>query len=400
MIAASKKATREQTKRHNNRLVLKTVYDRDMSSRAELARITNLTATTISATIAELMTDGLVEEVGSGLIERGKPPTLIRLVKDARQVIALDLSRTIFHGAILNLRGEVIAQKDLAVDGQTGEAALVAVYELVDALLPAATSPLLGIGIGAPGILDYNSGTIHQAANLDWYNLPLRTQLANHYDLAVHIVNDNQAVLLAEFIFGQYKNSTDLVVIRVGHGIGAGIMVNGQLLYHQGAGEIGHVVVADEGERCTCGNIGCLETVASNRAIVKKARTLAQQHPTSRLNQLATTPEKITIDTVIQAFHEGDPTLVSLVTDIGQYLGVAIAHLVSVLGAPPILLCGRVARFGQPLLDVIEYEVCKRSLTGRLHKPKIDVVSLKPNISDIVMLGAAASLLTNELGLF
>lgn len=400
MIEVSKKATREQTKRHNNRLVLKTVYDRDMSSRAELARITNLTATTVSATIAELMADGLVEEVGSGLIERGKPPTLIRLVKDARQVIALDLSRTTFHGAIMNLRGEVIAQKDLSVESQTGDAALAAVYELVDALLPAATSPLLGIGIGAPGIIDYNSGTIHQAANLNWYNLPLSTRLAKHYDLSVHIVNDNQAVLLAEFIFGRHKNSTDLVVIRVGHGIGAGIMVNGQLLRTHGAGEIGHVVVVDEGERCTCGNYGCLETVASNRAIVKKARALALQYPASRLNQLATTPDIITIDTVIQAFHEGDPPLLSLITEIGQYLGVAIAHLVGVLGTPPILLCGRVARFGKPLLEVIEYEVGKRSLTGRLHKPNIDVVSLKPNISDIVMLGATASLLTNELGLF
>src|SRR3954453_9399324 len=99
MIATTQKATREQTKRHNNRLVLKTVYDRDMSSRANIARITNLTATTVSATIAELMTDGLVEEVGSISTERGKPPTLIRLVKDARHVIALDLSRTVFRGA-------------------------------------------------------------------------------------------------------------------------------------------------------------------------------------------------------------------------------------------------------------------------------------------------------------
>ncbi|MCX6048615.1 MAG: ROK family transcriptional regulator [Chloroflexi bacterium] len=400
MIAATEKATREQSKRHNNRLVLKTVYDRGMSSRAELARITNLTATTVSATIAELITDGLVEEVGSVSTERGKPPTLIRLAKDARHLIALDLSRSVFRGAILNLRGEVIQQKDIVVDGQTGEVALAAVYQLIDALLPAVKRPLLGIGIGAPGIIDYNSGIIRQAANLDWYNLPLSEQLAKHYDLAVHIVNDNQAVLLAEFIFGQYKNSSELVVIRVGHGIGAGIMVNGQLLHGYATGEIGHVVVVDNGERCSCGNYGCLETVASNRAIVKRARTMAELHPESSLNQLTAMPEEITIDTVMQAFKQGDPLLTELMADVGHYLGVVIAHLVGVLGTPPILLCGRVARFGKPLLDVIEYEVCTRSLTGRLNRPKIDIVSLKAEISDIVILGAAASLLTNELGLF
>ena len=400
MIATTEKATREQTKRHNNRLVLKTVYDRDMSSRAELARITNLTATTVSATIAELITDGLVEEIGSVSTERGKPPTLIRLVKDARQVIALDISRNIFRGAILNLRGEVLRQKDITINGDTGDYALAAVYQLIDALRTGISSPLLGIGIGAPGIIDYTNGIIRQAVNLGWSNLPLVEKLAKHYDLAVHIVNDNQAVLLAEFIFGQHKNCADLIVIRVGHGIGAGIMLNGQLLHGYGTGEIGHVVVVDGGEQCSCGNFGCLETVASNRAIVKRARALAYRHQNSQLNQLALTPEAITIETVIQAFSKGDPLLTPIIADVGHYLGIAIAHLVGVVGTPPILLCGRVAHFGQFLLDLIEQEVCKRSLTGRLNKPKIDVVSLKSNISDIVILGAAASLLTHELGLF
>lgn len=400
MIAATEKATREQTKRHNNRLVLKTVYDRDMSSRAELARITNLTATTVSATVAELITDGLVEEIGSISTDRGKPPTLIRLVKDARQVIALDISRTVFRGAILNLRGEVIQQQDIAIDGHTGDYALAAVYQLIDALRAGTSSPLLGIGIGVPGIIDYNNGIIRQAVNLGWSDLPLVEKLVKHYGLAVHIVNDSQAVLLAEFIFGQHKNCTDLVVIRVGHGIGAGIMLNGQLLHGHGTGEIGHVVVVDGGEQCSCGNFGCLETVASNRAIVKRARMLAYQHPHSTLNRLAATPEALTIETVIQAFSEGDPLLAPLITELGHYLGIAIANLVGVVGTPPILLCGRVTHFGQPLLDLIEQEVYKRSLTGRLNKPNINVVSLKSNISDIIILGAAASLLTNELGLF
>ena len=103
-------------------LVLKTVYDRGMISRADIARSTNLTATTVSATIAELITDGLVEEAGAISTERGKPPTLINLVKDARQVIALDLSQTIFHGSILNLRGEFILQQDMPVHGLSGDA--------------------------------------------------------------------------------------------------------------------------------------------------------------------------------------------------------------------------------------------------------------------------------------
>ena len=400
MFAAIQKATREQTKRHNHRLVLKTVYDRGMISRADIARSTNLTATTVSATIAELITAGLVEEAGAISTERGKPPTLVNLVKDARQVIALDLSRTIFHGSILNLRGEFIQQKEVPVNGLTGDAAVAAMYRLIDSLLPKVSRPLLGIGIGAPGILDYNNGIIQQAANLGWHDLPLREQLSKHYAHVVHIVNDNQAILLAEHSFGHYRNCADLVVIRIGHGIGAGIMFNGQLLHGYGIGEIGHVVVVDNGERCTCGNLGCLETVASRRAIVKQACRLAQSHPDSQLNHLAATPETITLETVIQAFALGDPWVTNLITDVGHYLGVAIASLVGVLGMPQILLCGSVMRFGPPLLAIIEHEICKRSLTGRLSKPRIDVVSLTADISDVIMRGAVASLLTHELGLF
>ncbi|MDQ3249486.1 MAG: ROK family protein [Chloroflexota bacterium] len=401
MMAATTKATREQTKRHNNRLVLKTVYNRGLVSRADIARSTHLTATTVSATIAELMASGLVEEAGAVSTERGKPPTLINLVKDARQVIALDLSRDIFRGSILNLRGEIVQQQTFPVAGLTGNAAIAAVYAVIDRLLPQVNRPLLGIGIGAPGILDYNTGTIQQAANLGWHNFPLRDQLSHHYACVVHLINDNQATLLAEYSFGEYRTCADLVVIRIGHGIGAGLMLNHQLIHGYGVGEIGHlVVVVDNGERCTCGNLGCLETIASSRAIVKGARLLARSHPDSQLNHLAITPDDITIETVIQAFDQDDPVLLPLIANVGHYLGVAIAGLVGVLGMPQILLCGSVMRFGPRLLEMIEHEICQRSLTGRLRKPRLAMLNLGSDISDSVMRGAAASLLTHELGLF
>ena len=206
MITVTAKATHAQTRRHNNRLVLKTVYDQGPLSRADVARSTNLTATTVSTVIAELLEEGLVEEIGAISTERGKPPTLVGLVNDARYVIALDLSRNIFQGSILNLRGAIQQRNYLPVAGRTGEQALALVHELIDTLLPLATKPLLGIGVGAPGIIDLNHNVIRQAANLGWGNLALGQQLAQRYGLHVQVVNDSQAVLLAEFLFGEYKN--------------------------------------------------------------------------------------------------------------------------------------------------------------------------------------------------
>jgi predicted NBD/HSP70 family sugar kinase len=208
--------------------------------------------------------------------------------------------------------------------------------------------------------------------------------------------------VLAEFLFGQYKQTPDMVVVRVGNGIGAGIMCNGQLLHGNGAGvgEIGHVMVVENGERCTCGNEGCLETVASSRAVVKRAKAIAQQEFSSYLHQFAPTVDEITIGTVVQAFQAGDPFLQPVVEEVGQHLGRMIANLVTVLGMPRILLCGSVTDFGSPLLEIIRQEVRQRALSGRIHEPQIDMVSLTTNLSDLVIMGAAATLLANELGLF
>ncbi|MEM7125774.1 MAG: ROK family transcriptional regulator [Chloroflexota bacterium] len=404
MLKVASKATRQQTKLHNSRLILKNVYARGPISRADISRLTNLTATTVSNIIAEQISEGLVEEVGSVSIERGKPPTLISIIDNARLLIALDLSRDDFTGAVMNLRGEILAEQSEPIyDHSTRNCEendpLTTVYHLIDSLLSETATNLLGIGIGAPGIIDIHSGIVRHASNLGWNDLMLCELLLERYGLPTYIVNDNQAVLLAEHIFGNYEETPDLIVIRVGRGVGAGIMFNGQLVHGHGSGsgEIGHVVVDESGELCRCGNVGCLETVISRPAIVKRAQEIARNYPESRLNEVAGSPESVNIDSVIQAINLGDPHLTPLLQDLGDHLGVAIANLIGALGTPRILLCGSVAQIGQPLLDIIEVEVQKRTLNARINKPKIDVIQSKPNV---VLLGAAASLLSNELGLF
>lgn len=402
MLVSMGKATHAQTRRHNNRLVLQTVYDQNPLSRADITRATNLTATTVSTVVGELLEEGLVQELGAVSAERGKPPTLISLNKDARHIVALDLSRKIFQGSILNLRGEILHQQYIPLENRNGQDALTVVHALLQDLLAEATKPLLGIGVGAPGIIDPNNSVIRQAANLGWYNLALGDILASEYGYHVQVVNDTQAILLAENLFGAYKNSNDMVVIRIGNGIGAAIMCNGQLLHGNGSGvgEIGHVVVVDGGERCSCGNDGCLETVASSRALIKQAKQLAHTYPESALNQLTTDIDDISMETLYEAFRLGDPVVEPLISQMGYYLGSSIAHVVSVVGTPRILLCGGLTEFGKPLLDTIRFETRRRCLTGRLTEPEIETVTLTSNLSDLVVMGAAATLLANELGLF
>jgi len=394
-----RKATRKQTRVHNTRLVLKTIYDDEQISRAEVARVTQLTRPTVSDVVADLMGAGLVEEVGYSPSTGGKPPILLSVANDARHLIGIDLASREFRGAVVNLRGEIRHRISLPLHNQDGDTALALVYNLIDNLVAATDSPLLGIGIGTPGLMDPIHGVVRRAVNLDWRNLPLRSPLQERYNMPVYVANDSQVAALAEYTFGEVKDAGNLVVVKIENGIGAGIVLGGRLFYGDtfGAGEIGHIAVVENGQRCRCGNVGCLETVSSRRAIVQRAQTIARSNPNSYLHQLAATPEEITIDAVCQAFKAGDEAVQQMVREAGRYLGTAIASLVSVLSVRHVLITGSVTCLGQSWIDVIKEEMSGRCLQILASETEIGMSSIG---DDVVILGASALVLTYELGLF
>lgn len=397
-MITSQKATHEQTKTHNKRLILKTIYDQRQSSRISIAHSTKLTRPTVSSTVAELIEEGLVEEIGQGPSAGGKRPILLSMVDDARHLIGLDLANREFRGGVLDLRGKIVHYARVPVDEIGGQAALEQVYSLVDQLVAAATSPLLGIGIGTPGLVDARAGLVRKAVNLDWQDLPLRDLLGARYNLPIHVANDSHVAALGEYIFGRRQGQPNLVLVKVGRGIGAGIVINGQLYYGDasGAGEIGHVAVVDNGEQCLCGHFGCLETVASARAIVKRARAIFFADPHSMLHRFAARPEEIDTDIVLRAFEAGDQTLHEVIAEAGRYLGIAVANLVGVLNMKYIFIGGSMARFGEPLLAPIRQQMKQRSMGMLADETQVILSSLE---QDIVVLGATALVLTNELGL-
>jgi N-acetylglucosamine repressor len=392
------KATRQHTRDHNSRLVLRKIYDAGEISRAALARLTRLTRTTVSEVVTDLIEQGLVQEVGQGPTGVGRTPTLLSVVDDSRSIVAVDINHGEIQGALVNLRGAIRQQARLPLSGQDGSTALALLFPLIDSLIKATGSPLLGIGISSPGLIDAASGTVRRAVNFDWHDLPLRTMVRERYSLPVYIANDGHMVALAEYMFGRGPNTSRLVTIKVGRGIGAGIMLNGQLLSSEtfGAGEIGHVVVERNGPRCNCGNFGCLEAIANVSAIVGRAQAIARQNPASLLHQFAPAVEAITVDTIIQACQAGDQAARQLIVDVGRYLGIAVANLIAILGARRVVITGRIAPFGQVLREALQEEIRQLLLPDLAEATEIEVVAQGP---DTILLGAAALLLTNELGL-
>ncbi len=392
------KATHRQTRAHNQGLVLSTLFDRGPVSRAEVARLTGLTRTTVSAVVAEFIGEGLAREVGRGPSSGGKAPILVQVIDDARHVIGLDLGEGFFRGAVVNLRGEIQQTAIQPVGGPDGDAALEAVYRLVDELAGTGRGALLGIGVGTPGVVDAGRGTISWAVNLDWQDLPLGRLLRERYGVATYVANDSRAAALAEYLFAGGDRTPNLIAIKVGQGIGAGMVVGGELFHGDGfgAGEIGHVGIVDDGIQCRCGRFGCLETVASSRAILAEAIAIAGRSPDGFLGRRLASTASLDIEDIRAGLDAGDEDTAAIVAAAGRALGQAIAGLIGALNIHRIVLLGSVAALGEPWRAAVRDEADRRSLAMLARQTRIE---LGGATDDVVVLGASALLMTRELGL-
>ena len=378
------KATHQETRAHNEQLVLGTIYAAGRISRAEVARRTGLTRTTVSDVVSGLLRDRLALEIGRGRSTGGKAPILLEVASDARHLIGLDLGDKVFRGAIVDLRGSIVRSIEVAVEDRDGDEALERVFGLVDELVAAADRPLLGIGIGTAGLIDTTRGTVLEAVNLDWRDVAIGPQVAERTGLPVYVVNDSQATALAEHVFGGAR-TPNLIVVKVGYGIGAGVILDGRLFHGDGfgAGEIGHSTVHPDGELCRCGRRGCLETVASSRAIL------------NGLNDLA--PGRITgLGAAIAAFRAGDPQVGDVVTGAARELGRGVAWLVGALNVERVVLVGSVAGFGPGWLEEVATAMRSSALPILAAATTVEIGRLH---DDGVILGASALLMTGELGI-
>jgi predicted NBD/HSP70 family sugar kinase len=383
-MALPSKATHQQTRVHNERLVVRTVYDLGPISRADVARQTGLTRTTVSDVVTGLIDEGVVREIGRGPSSGGKAPILLEVDQDARLVIGLDLGEEHFAGSLVNLRGEIRRTVELPVAGRDGDDAVQLVHVLLDQLLDGIAAPLLGIGIGTPGLVDSVSGTIRRAVNLDWRDLPLGRIVGERYGVPVNVANDSQAAALAEYTFAGGERVPNLIAIRVGRGVGAGLILRGALFQGDGsgAGEIGHIVVEDDGALCRCGRTGCLETVAGMRAIEARAAVV--------------TGRETDLDDVRAAIDAGEPWAIAIADDAGAALGRAIAALIGALDIRRIVLLGPVTALGEPWLAAVRREAGSRALA--LLADDIEIVVGRPT-TNVVIRGASSLLVARELGL-
>lgn len=347
-----KKATHQLTKQHNRDLVLKTIFENETISRAEIARITKLTRTTVSDVVSGLIAESLVKEVGLGSSIGGKPSILLSLVADSRYLIGVNLAQNKFIGSVVNLRGDIKETVEVPVQGDDGKKAIQLVYQILDKLVKKKWKPIVGIGVGTPGLINTREGTVVNAVNLAWKDLPLAHLLQERYRLPVSVLNDSQATAIGEFVYGDHQSDSNLIVVNLMHGIGAGILINGRLFQGDGggAGEIGHVLIRENGLLCRCGRRGCLETVASSWAVLQDFQNVSNS------------VEPRTLEELEAKFHNGDPLANQIVLKAGHYLGTSIGSLVGTLNIKKVVLTGDMTHFGEPWLIAVSQSMWQAAL--------------------------------------
>jgi predicted NBD/HSP70 family sugar kinase len=348
----------EDTRRYHRALILQHLFADGPASRADLARATGLTRVTVSDLVGRLIDEGLLGELGAPAETKvGKPPTLVGLLPDAAHIVALDLSPDDrMTGAVLDLFGQVKARSEVPREGACGEAAIRLAVRLAQQLRGATGRPLLGIGVGSPGVVD-GSGVVLSAPNLGWAGVDLTGILRRELGVPIYVANDANTAVLGEHTFGKTA-AADLMLLRIGTGVGAGLVVGGALVegHTSAAGEIGHVVVDPSGLRCACGRTGCLETVLAVPHLRRRDRSLAS---------------------------------------VGTTLGEVLAPVVGALNLSEIVLAGPLDLLDGELLETVDTTVRERvmaALSAEL------VVRTTPLGDDVVLLGAAVLVLSGELG--
>ncbi len=362
------KRLQEDARRHHRALLLQQLFAQGPASRADLARATGLTRVTVSDLVGDMLGEGLVTELGAPAESRvGKPPILVGFNTDAAQIVSLDLSHDDrLTGAVLDLAGQVLHRDEEPLDGRRGERALALVRTLGRRLVAAATRPVLGVGIGSPGVVDAD-GTVVDAPNLGWHGLQLAAVLREDLGVPVFVANDANTAVMAEHTYGGAEGEGGLMVLRVGQGVGAGLILEGQLLrgHRSAAGEIGHVVVDPSGEPCACGRTGCLETLVA----VPRLR--------GRLERAT------------------DKQRAAILTATGRRLGAALAPVVGTLNLRELVLSGPADLLDGPLIEACESTI-------RSHTMPVVSDGLRVRIStlgqDVVLVGAAGLVLSGELG--
>ncbi len=343
------KGSFELMKQLNVSAVLRVIRDNGSLSRAEIAKLTGLTPASVTNITKILIEDKFLIESKIGESSGGRPPIILELNPDARYVIGIGIGVGVIDVVITNLLAKIISKKSMIIGDERYDynlvfAGLVNLINEVIELSNIERKNILGAGVALHGIVNAKSGESIHSLYYGWKNINIKKRLEDELQLAIYVDNDVRAMALGESLFGATKDISNFVTLNISNGIGAGIIINNTPYYGVdfSAGEIGHIAVELDGDKCNCGNYGCLETVASNNNITKKAIKLIKQGVSSSLIKDIDNINNLTIEDICNAAKNGDEMSIIVLKEAARYIGIAITNLINILNPTAIVVVGEI----------------------------------------------------------
>ncbi|NYJ08456.1 ROK family transcriptional regulator [Petropleomorpha daqingensis] len=355
----------------------------------------------VAARIAELEAAGLVTQAGMGPSTGGRAPRQLRLRAEAGVVVGADIGATHMNVGIADLAGQVIGSVNEPMDIADGpEVVLSRVEQIVDELRAAHpdAGDVWGVGVGVPGPVEFSTGLpVAPPIMPGWDGYPIRQRMSRRFGAPTWVDNDVNLLALGELRSNPHATDAgDVLFVKIGTGIGAGLVSRGRL--HRGAngcaGDIGHVAVAEaENVICRCGNTGCLEAVAGGAALAREGRRLAESGGSPVMAELLAAEGSIGTEHVTVAAERGDPAARALLAQSGRLVGSTLATLVSFYNPSLVVLGGGVVLAGDFVLAAVREAVYRRSLPLATRTLQIEFSSL----GELAGLSGAVHLVLDEL---
>lgn len=349
----------------NKKIVLEMIREKGPINKAEIARRAELSIPTVMKITEEFERQKLIRNVGKGESTGGKRPDLFEIVPDAFHVMGIDIGRHYVKMVIMDIEAQILRSDSFPVsDDQVqqpeeflnfiGDKALHLISDCKEKM-----KYFMGIGVGMPGILDYETGKVLFSPDFNWIDVPLLEILKKKLNYEVMLENANRVLALGEYTYGAARNSEYLFCINLGYGIGAAIIDKGELVQGKSgtSGEFGHVIMIPDGPVCACGNRGCLEAISSGNAIAKRMEEELKQGKQSSVLNKRKENGKLEAKDIFEAAREGDVLGESIIRNAIKYLGIAIASCINLLDPGTIVLAGGLTKsqdlFMEDLLETV-----------------------------------------------
>lgn len=341
-------------KQLNGAVVYRLIDQQGPISRIQIAELSQLAPASITKITRQLLERGLIKEVEQQASTGGRRAVSIVSEHKHFHSVAVRLGRNNATIALYNLGGKALAEEHYSLPERTQQALEDSLLDAIARFIDAYSSKireLIAIAVSLPGLVDPESGVVKYMPHISIGDWQLGQAIRDRFSVSCFIGHDIRSLALAEHYFGATKDCEDSMLVRIHRGTGAGFIINGQIFLgkNRNVGEIGHIQINPLGERCYCGNFGCLETVASNLAIEQRVRQLLSQGYSSRLTQ-----EDCSISAICKAANRGDDLAVNVIEDVGHQLGKAISLAINLFNPQKVVIAGDITESQKVLIAAVQ----------------------------------------------